>query len=621
MLVGHSIAGEELSSIGSRYPKRVAGLIYLDAGYAYAFYNGSRGDLNIDLIELLNELEQLLPGQGPADTRPLVQDLLTTSLPSSRRTCTNGKKMCKARLRHRRLPFRRLPRRSRRGSRSTLISRFPFLLYTPSHAAQTDRLVWTPPLASPFRPALMQESQHKQQLLRTECPPPGSCVYPTQRTTFSCRMKRMCCVRSTHLSAGCPRVAPVTATTRRGPFLLEELGRDVNYGVRALRRSAAFTLLAVLTLAVGIGASTAVVSVVRGVLLRPLPVRNQGDLVAVWLEPTVGGAAHLPIAYQDLTAFRARSRAFESVGGVNFQGAVDLVMLNRANPVTLAAAWVTGDFFSVLGVEPARGRTLRPSDDVLGAAPVMVISYGFWQRQFGGDLSALGQALDWNGKSYTIVGILPRDFEYPKRAEAWFAVIPWFPATANPTLTESPPIQFDLVGRLGHGASIKGATDDYLAFIRSTDQERPLALRGQRPIVTLLPELITGGMGAILWTGSAAVGLLLLISCVNVANLLLIRGSARAQELAIRATLGAARGRLARQLLIESSIMGILAGVIGVAVAFGAVRVLVALAPPELPRRDVINVDGPVLVIALAVGVGGRSLCRPAAIISVAEQI
>ncbi len=251
--------------------------------------------------------------------------------------------------------------------------------------------------------------------------------------------------------------------------------RDARYGVRSLRRNAAFTTLAVLTLAVGIGASTAMFSALRGVVFRTLPVHDQDHIAVVWLQAATGGVDHWPIEYRDMTAFRDVTRAFESVAGVNFQGASELVMLDAGKPVTLDICWVTGNFFSVLGVSPARGRLLRPSDDVPGAAPVMVISYAFWQRQFGGDPATLGHSLDWNGRSYTVVGVLPQDFEYPRNSDAWFAVLPRFPETQDASAAS--PIQFDVVGRLRPGLSMQQASDDFRAFLRSTDLQRPASER------------------------------------------------------------------------------------------------------------------------------------------------
>jgi predicted permease len=377
----------------------------------------------------------------------------------------------------------------------------------------------------------------------------------------------------------------------------EALGQDVRFAVRTLRRAPGFAATAVLTLALGIAASTAMFSVLRGVLLSPLPVREQDRVAVLWTESPASD--HLPLRYTELDAFARRTRAFQAVGGVSYQGAFEQVAVDGGRPLTLGATWVTGNFFSVLGTTPLHGRTLLPSDDLPGATPVVVIGHAFWRRHFGADPAAVGRTLEWNGKRLTVVGVLPPGFAYPHGADAWLPVLPDFPKSREAGAHPAEIMVFDLVARLRAGATGADARADFGAFLRAGDAERPQPLRGMRPVVTPLAERVTGGVRTTLWAASAAVALLLLVACVNVANLLLIRASARSQELAIRAALGAGRGRLVRQLLAESGVLAAAGGVLGGMGAFAAVRALSVLAPPELPRREMIAVDGGVLLFAV----------------------
>ncbi|MBD0320899.1 MAG: ABC transporter permease, partial [Gemmatimonadetes bacterium] len=349
-----------------------------------------------------------------------------------------------------------------------------------------------------------------------------------------------------------------TEGRRRRAEWLDELRQDTRFALRALRWAPTFTAAAMLTLALGIGASTAMFSVLNGVLFRELPVREQRDVVVLWTESPKRAAEHLPLAYSDLTGLRESARRLSAVAGVAYQGALEQVLLDADQPLTVKASWVTGNLLPLLGVAPVHGRTLLPADDAPGAAPVMVIGFELWQRHFGGDPAAVGRAFDWNGKRFTVVGILPRGFEYPRGAEVWVPVLPDFPATLEASGDPSQVIVFDLVARLAPGATPADARDELAAFIRATDSGRPPLLRGTRPVVATLPELVTGGARAALWTAAAAVALLLVIACANVANLLLARAAGRQREVAIRAALGAGAWRIVRQLLVEAVLVALM---------------------------------------------------------------
>ena len=347
-------------------------------------------------------------------------------------------------------------------------------------------------------------------------------------------------------------------------------------------------MVAIGTLALAIAAATATVSVVSGVLLRDIPIERPGDVFVLWKMPAAT-TDHLPITYAQLTAFRAVTRSFSAVAGVAFQGAVDVAMLEGDRALSIAATWVTGDFFTVLGPVPAAGRLLSPADDAPGAEPVMVISHRFWQSHFGASPSVLGRGLLWNGKRYAIVGILPRGFEYPKRVDAWMPVLSAFPATRDASEGRAEIMVFDAVGRLRAHQAAPSARKDFAHFLHADDASGPADERGMRPVVTGLTDLVVGDMSRILRAVAAAVSLLLLVACMNVATLQLVRGEARANELAIRTALGASRARLIQQLLTEAGVVALVGGAAGIAIATGSLHTLIALVPASLPQRDLVR--------------------------------
>jgi predicted permease len=391
----------------------------------------------------------------------------------------------------------------------------------------------------------------------------------------------------------CERLGRETERTRRRRERFGALRQDCFYAVRSLRRQPAFAPLAILTLTLGIGAATAMFSVVNGVLLRPLPVADEDRIVVMWGEQPARDFPHMPFLHSMLEEYAEQNRAFEMLAGIDYNGAWPRAMRDGEQTVTLAGTWVTGDFFRVLGVVPALGRILLPEDDVPGAEPAMVVSHGFWKRYFGGDPSAIGHSFRWNDQSFTVVGVMPRGFEYPRGAEFWTALKP-----VEASLMET---HLDLVGRLRPEITVEQARADLTDFLRRTDAERPPMLQELRPVITPFSELIVGEVKSALLILTAAVLLVLLIACINVANLLFIRSATRVQELAIRRALGAGRGRITRQLLTESGVLVLCAGALGVLIAFVAVRGLVLLAPPELPRLESVRLDPAVLAFAAGV--------------------
>lgn len=385
---------------------------------------------------------------------------------------------------------------------------------------------------------------------------------------------------------------------RRFPFF-ETLGEDLRFGARSMRRNVAFTTSAILTLSIGIGMATTMFSVVDGIALEERAVADAEEVDILWTAPAQRPEEHEPLSYASLVEYARRTRAFSGVAGVIYQGAVGIVMTDGARAVPLAATWVTGNFFDVLGVTPAYGRRLSPADDAVGAPPTMVISAAAWQKHFGGAPNVVGQRLEFNGKRFTIVGVMPIGFEYPRHVDAWFPVLPTYPATQEAGSDGPGVMVFDAVARRHSNLSDAAVNADFTAFLRQTDLQRRSTERGAIAKVTSFSSQVTGDIRSTLLLASAAVGLVLLISCVNVANLLLLRGSARTQELIIRGALGAGRLRLIRQLLTEAGLIAALGGGLALALSVVAMQVIRNIAPADIPHRALIQLNTRVLLVAI----------------------
>ncbi|HEX5436316.1 MAG TPA: ABC transporter permease [Gemmatimonadaceae bacterium] len=376
---------------------------------------------------------------------------------------------------------------------------------------------------------------------------------------------------------------------------LETAARDARIGLRALRRSPAFALVAILTLALGIGLSTAVFTVADAVLLRPLPMRDQARVVALWGQDRKQGFDHYPLGLDDARAFARRSRSLEQVAFASYYGATAVPVRLGDQITRLHRALVSGGFFQMLGTRPVLGRALGDSDDVRGAAPVLVLSYAAWRQRFGGDPRVLGQQLRMYGSDlvYTVIGVMPQGLDYPRGTDFWAPLIPSTP------LDRTSFIALDVIGRLRSGTTPADARGELTAFFARP--EAPTPERALHGVAHTLPQLILGDIRPALLAFAAAAGLLLLITCINVANLLLVRGLARMREIAVRSALGAGRAQVVAQLLIENALLAIAGGVLGVAVAAGAVRCFVAFAPAGVPRLDEIHLNAAALAGAVAI--------------------
>ena len=375
---------------------------------------------------------------------------------------------------------------------------------------------------------------------------------------------------------------------------MDKLLKNVHTGFRGLRRTPGFAAAAILTLALGIGLSTAVFTIANALLLRRLPVHDQDRIVLLWGETRDGRFRNFPLDLDDARAFIRESRSLERGAFYGYEGAHAVAARDGDRTINLGQTVTGGDFFAVLGAHPALGRTLAATDDQFGAEPVAVLSYSAWQGQYGGDPRVLGRrfTVHETARTYTIVGVMAEGFDYPRGTDFWVSVFPQYPPDALALRS------FDLIGRLAPGATPQAARADLTAHFSRSSEE---FLRNVRGVVHTLPEVAIGETRQALIAFGAAAGLLLLLACANVANLLLVRGIGRAREVAVRSALGASRAQLIAQLLTENGLLALAGGLVGAAVCSSAIRVFVAFVPAGFPRASEIRVDGAALLAAFAI--------------------
>ena len=375
---------------------------------------------------------------------------------------------------------------------------------------------------------------------------------------------------------------------------METLIKDIRFGVRALVKHAGFTAVAVFTLALGIGASTAIFTVVNGALLRGLPYKSPERLYHLWENTPQKEFARREFSYPDYQDYQ-QNQVCEGIAAYTGGGAI---LGGRGEPERIAALSASANFFSVLGVEPVIGRTFQPGEDKPGAARVTVLTYGLWQRMFGGDAGVIGKPLTLNGDSYTIIGVLPASFQFALRpADLWR---PYQPTEAQ--LTRRFMHGTNLIGRLKPGVSAAQAQSELSVIAGRIEREHNESHAGTGMILVPLQEQVVGQVKPVLLVLLGAVGFVLLIACANVASLLLTRSLSRQKEVAVRAALGATRWRVIRQLLTESMLLSLVGGVGGLLIAYWGVGALVAALPENqlnaLPFLKTLQIDGRVLAFS-----------------------
>jgi predicted permease len=388
--------------------------------------------------------------------------------------------------------------------------------------------------------------------------------------------------------------------------------QDLRYAARLLARSPGFALPAIATLTLGIGVTAAIFSVVDGVLFRPVPFPDGDRLVMVWETDRDSGTSHEPGAWPDFIDFQQRSTRVDTFAGV-IAGEATLTP-DGGEPARLARLVVTREFLPLLGVRPLTGRALTADDERLGGAAVVLISERLWARAYQRDPRVLGRTIRLDERPHTVIGVVPEGADFgvlQVLAAADYSrgfvdrdprstVDIWAPLQPNPQQLVRDTHPLLMIGRVAPGATVSAAQDELTSI--AADLERTYSSNRARGVyLEPLTAVIFGPTRAPLLVLLAAVGLVLLIACANVANLLLARSAARAREVAVRSALGAAAPRLARQFIIENLLLSVVAAVLGVVVAFAVLRTLVALAPPEVPRLAMVAVNARVLGLALGI--------------------
>jgi putative ABC transport system permease protein len=380
---------------------------------------------------------------------------------------------------------------------------------------------------------------------------------------------------------------------------METLMKDIRYGIRSLLKHPGFTAVAVITLALGIGGSTTIFTVVNGALLRGLPYKSPDRLYHLWESTPQKEFARREFSYPDYQDYQ-QNQVCEGIAAYTGGGGI---LTGRGEPERISAALASANFFSVLGVDPTIGRTFQSGEDKPGAPRVTVLSYGFWQRKFGGDEGIIGQALTISGNSYTVIGILPSSFQFAFRpADLWLTYQPTQAQLTGRFLHGT-----NLIGRLKPGVSAEQAQAELGVIASRIEKEYKESHAGTSIVLVPLQEQVVGQVKPVLLALLGAVGIVLLIACANVANLLLAKSLTRHKEVAIRVALGATRGRVIRQLLTESLLLSLVGGTAGLLIAYWGVDALIVALPDNqlaaLPFLKTLRIDGTILAFSFGLSI------------------